>query len=521
MIDDALVIGSGPAGVAATTALLAAKRTVKMLDIGTRLEPDRAERVHELSQRGTAGADDPAWDFARAGLATRARIPLKTVFGSDFPYGSEAIFDGGLPPGLGILASQALGGFSNVWGATLLRLIESDFKGWPFGLDALTPSYSAIEAMLPVSAHADGLSAKYPIPSKSHAIEPSSQASRLLDNLDRRLAPKDRTTTSYGHARVAVGAGCRRCGMCLYGCPYAQIFNSSWLVDEFMRQPGFAYVPGVRVCSLSETEGGVEVTGQATDGRPFVERARRLFLAAGALGTPLIMLASMRERARQLRLQDSQYFLLPTIGPPASAADKGSLALAQLFIEIDDSDVAPHAVHSQLYTFNDYYADSLRQRLLRGAVTPLDGLVNWLANRMVVIQSYLHSDLSPHAQLGLGGTPEAPTLRVEPKLNPRSKPAIKRVWRRLSAIGRDAGFLALPMLGQIGEIGRGYHTGGSLPMRKVPQFGESDIVGRPFSFSRTHIVDGSCLPTIPSTAPTLTIMANAHRIASIVARDEG
>jgi choline dehydrogenase-like flavoprotein len=228
----------------------------------------------------------------------------------------------------------------------------------------------------------------------------------------------------------------------------------------------------------------------------------------------------MREQARQLRLQDSQYFLLPAIGPPASAEDKDSpLTLAQLFIEIDDPRVASHAVHSQLYTFNDYYAEHMRQRLFRGAVTPLDDLVKWLANRMIVIQSYLHSDLSPHAQLRLGGKLEAPTLRVELQLNAQSQPAIKRVWRRLSVIGRHAGLLALPILGEIGEVGRGYHTGGSFPMRREPRFGESDAVGRPFSFARVHIVDGSCLPTIPSTAPTLTIMANAHRIALATARE--
>src|SRR5258708_11238638 len=78
VVDDALVIGSGPAGVAATAALLAAQRTVKMLDIGARLEGDRTESMRELSRRGKARADDPEWSFARAGLATRNKIPLKT-----------------------------------------------------------------------------------------------------------------------------------------------------------------------------------------------------------------------------------------------------------------------------------------------------------------------------------------------------------------------------------------------------------------------------------------------------------
>jgi choline dehydrogenase-like flavoprotein len=521
MIDDTLVIGSGPAGAAATAALLAAGRTVKMLDIGARLESDRANMVLELAGKGIVKADSPEWSFARAGLAADAKIPLKTAFGSDFPYGREATFDGGQQPsGFGLLPSQGFGGFSNVWGATLLRLIDSDMKGWPFGLDALAAGYGAVEAMLPISAHHDGLSKKYPTTPAPHALKPSDQAAKLLHNLERRLASEERAGLAFGHARVAVGSGCRRCGMCLYGCPYRQIFNSSWLVEEFAQRPGFSYVQGARVHSLSETGDHVEVAGRTVDGRPFSERARRVFLAAGALGTPLIMLLSMQERERELRLQDSQYFLLPAIGPPASEADRSSpFTLAQLFLEIEDASVAPQAVHSQLYTFNDYYADNLRQRLFRGRTTPLDGVVQWLASRMLVIQSYLHSDLSPHARLRLAGTAEAPTLHVEPRLNPLTKPAVKRVWRRLASIGRRAGMFAVPLLGQIGEVGRGYHSGGTFPMRKQPQFGESDILGRPFSFSRVHIVDGSCLPTIPSTAPTLTIMANAHRIASTAARE--
>ncbi len=519
-LDDALVIGSGPAGVAATLALLATHRTVKMVDIGARLESDRAQLIRQLTLGEVIRADRPEWSFARTGLSTNARIPLKTVFGSEFAYADEGIFAGGkLPKGFGLLPSRAYGGFSNVWGAALLRLIDSDLIGWPFAGDALLPHYDAIEANVPISAHVDGLSRLYPNSRALHSLEPSTQASKFLDRLARRLPSKERVGFAFGYARLAVGSSCRRCGMCLYGCPYGQIFNTASLVEDYMQRPGFTYVPGARVFSLSETSNRVEVIGRAIDGRPFIEHARRVFLAAGPLATPLILLTSMRERQRHLRLQDSQYFLLPLLGPPASGSDKRMpFTLAQAFIEINDPEVSSHAVHNQLYTYNDYFADNLRQRFFGGNFAPLDSIVKWLAQRMMVVQSYLHSSLSGHAQLRLGGSEEAPTLTVEPRMNAETRPAVRRVWRRLATIGRRGGLLAMPMLGQIGEIGRGYHSGGSFPMRRHPGFGESDVLGRPFSFSRVHVVDGSCLPTIPSTAPTLTIMANAHRIATTATR---
>jgi choline dehydrogenase-like flavoprotein len=45
-------------------------------------------------------------------------------------------------------------------------------------------------------------------------------------------------------------------------------------------------------------------------------------------------------------------------------------------------------------------------------------------------------------------------------------------------------------------------------------FGKSDKWGRPFGFKKVHIIDSSVLPSIPATTITLTVMANAARIAN-------
>jgi len=51
-------------------------------------------------------------------------------------------------------------------------------------------------------------------------------------------------------------------------------------------------------------------------------------------------------------------------------------------------------------------------------------------------------------------------------------------------------------------------------MRSHPAGLESDVLGRPVGFTRVHAVDSTVFPTVPAAPPTLTIMANAYRIAA-------
>jgi hypothetical protein len=63
--------------------------------------------------------------------------------------------------------------------------------------------------------------------------------------------------------------------------------------------------------------------------------------------------------------------------------------------------------------------------------------------------------------------------------------------------------------------GKSYHLGSSFPhgAPKDTPF-SSDSLGRVGPWQRTHLVDASVFPNVPATTFTLTIMANAHRIAT-------
>ncbi len=67
---------------------------------------------------------------------------------------------------------------------------------------------------------------------------------------------------------------------------------------------------------------------------------------------------------------------------------------------------------------------------------------------------------------------------------------------------------------KVEQPGKSFHFGGTFPMSVDPQPGQTDTLGRPAGLQRIHLVDSSCFPSIPATTITLSVMANAYRIAT-------
>ena len=135
---------------------------------------------------------------------------------------------------------------------------------------------------------------------------------------------------------------------------------------------------------------------------------------------------------------------------------------------------------------------------------------------MLLIQGYLHSDLSAGIDLTLRRD-DARTLTMSVSPNPKTRPALSALVSRLWAERRS--FRAVPLAPalRVGAPGRGFHTGGTFPMRERPQQFETDVWGRVDGLSRVHVVDASVFPSLPATTITLSVMANAHRIGAVAA----
>lgn len=497
-----------------------------MLDAGLQLEPSRSAQLASLQSMPSTSWPEKSVAFLRdGGEATRDGIRMKPAYGSDFPYrdpmGQPMTSDGayGKP-------SFARGGLSNVWGASVLPYRTEDMSEWPITAGDLAPHYRAVLEMMPFAARHDRLEEQFPLyHDDPGTLGGSSQGDALLGDLELNASRLSARGVRFGASRLALQAegaggrpGCVHCGMCLYGCPYEFIYNSAHTLEKLRGNQAFTYRPGVLVDQLEEVSSQVEVTGRNLDGSgSFQMRADKAFVACGVLSTARILLASLGAYGQPVHAVDNCYFLLPLMryrGQPGALGERAH-TLAQVFMEVVDPAIGPHRAHLQVYTYNELLREELGRLMgpLRGALPMIQ---HGFLGRLLLVQGYLHSDLSARIRIVLkrGDADAAPRLHLSGVPNPQTGRALAALRRRLWAERGSLKAVPISQMLRVGQPGRGFHTGGTFPMRAHPGPFEADVLGRPHGFTRVHVVDASVFPSLPATTITLSVMANAHRIGS-------
>lgn len=519
------VVGSGPAGVACAHGLVGRGQRVTMLDAGVEMERDVQEVLAGLSARPPEEWSAAALDRIRQPTEVGDRpVPLKAAYGSLFPYRDS---EKHLPietHGVDATPSFATAGLSNVWGAAVLPYHARDIADWPIGVKDLAPHYSAAARLLNVSGVKDRLETEFPMFSDGRSsLKPSRQAAAVMRDLEASAAVLDAAGWRFGYARLAVEAGvnsagrsCVYCGLCLYGCPYGLIYNAKSTLDQLRHRDHFSYRPDVVVTRIVESSAGVRIHGRGrTTGEALVFDGERVCLAAGTFATTAILLSSLDAYDTPVRMKDSQYFLLPVLRyhGETRVRDEPLHTLSQIFVELMDPVHSPLTRHLQVYTYNDWYLGAIKRRigpLFRMLKPGLDALLG----RLLVVGGYLHSDLSSQVSGSLRRTGATSTLVLRGEVNAATRPAVNGVVEELTRHRRHLRGIPLSPLLEVCGPGRGYHSGGSFPMRSSPTGFESDCWGRPSGFARVHAVDATVFPSIPAGPITFTIVANAHRIGS-------
>ena len=521
------IVGSGPSGVACANALINQGLEVTMLDGGIDLEPERKDIVETLKCQSKT-----LWDSL---LINRLKentnisiggVPLKTIYGSAFPYLDVERYMPIEGRNVACLPTLARGGFSNVWGANVLPYRAEDIQDWPISLQDLIPHYVAVFDFLDLAASKDDLETVFPLyANRYHPITPSRQARQLLNDLEESKEHLEKEGFVFGQSRLAVkttsspGArGCVYCGLCLYGCPYGFIYNSSRHLETLCAHSGFRYIKNIVVDKIKETVTGVKIfCDSQSDGKKIEFETSRLYLACGPLATTRILLESFEAYDEKINMKDSQYFLLPCVRYRETLGiDKDEIyTLSQVYVELLCSEISSNTIHLQLYLFNDLYEAAIK-RMTRWSHYFFKPLLDRLINRLVLIQGYLHSDVSSSFSVSLRKEMHGKrsTLVLEPVHNLKGTQIIQKVVKKIFRNRKSFKmFPILPAL-KIAQPGRGFHSGGTFPMKAKPSHFESDVLGRPFGFKRVHIVDSTTFPSIPASTIALTSMANAHRIAS-------
>ncbi len=502
------IIGSGLSAMAAATALVARGMCPKILDVG--ITPARA--ATDLKAR--LGSCEPEfWDAEevaparRTGAAAANGIPRKLHFGSDFVFQKP---DQLIPLGTNcasMFRSFAAGGFSNVWGAVIQPLREVELDDWPIGAKEFPRHYAAISCLIGSSSAPD--------------LHPSSQAKALFSDLTVNSDVLNREGISFEYPRLAVRTsdyngtkGCRYCRFCLFGCPYDSRYTAAGTLSELVRTGHAEYESDVLVRKLTRMDNEIRIEGRSRSGEVRVFSADKVFVAAGLLESTRIILESLSMYGKPLRISHSDIFTIPLLRYRRSPHIQLERlhTLCQLTAEIEDPSICVRRVHLQFYGYNDLYRQLLSAKA-GPLAKPLVPVLEALASRLFVIFGYLHSDVSSSIELRLSREVN-PAVTLEGKINPEARRICTAVAQKLKRFHACFQGIALQSQLKMDLPGGGYHSGGTLPMRRLPEMLETDSWGQLPSLPGIHVVDASVLPTVPASPTAFTVMANAHRIAS-------
>jgi choline dehydrogenase-like flavoprotein len=507
---DLIVIGSGPGGASLAQRVAATGKRILLLERGDYLPRSPAN-----------------WD-SQVVFVDGAYQAKETWYGAD---GSR------FHPGL----HYYVGGNSKVYGAALLRLRERDFgeivhadgvsPAWPLKYDVFEPYYAQAERLFHVHGQRGEdpteppSSGPFPHPPVSHepAVEALSQS--LTQNGLRPFHLPLGILLDEKNGKPTPTSICIRCDAfdgfpCLLnGKADAQVI----CVDPALKAyPNLTLRTGAYVSKLETDASGRKVTGVHVTREGEAERysAEIVVVACGALSSALLLLRSASDKhpkglangsdqVGRNYMRHNQSILMALMREPNDTVFQKTLAVSDYYFSADDWEY-PLGLIQMCATSHGAQ--------IRGEALP--SWLEWVPKMPFEemarhsMDFWLSSEDLPRAENRISYDGE----RVVLDLTEGNTEAHRRLKKKLEQILGAAG--AHPVLlernlyfGQNVPIGGTAHQAGTARFGEDPATSVLDLDCKAHELDNLYLADASFFPSIGAVNPTLTIIANALRVA--------
>ena len=517
---DVVIVGSGPGGATMAWKLAQTGKRILLIERGGYLKREREN-----------------WDtravFAEGRYQTDETWTSST--GADFR------------PGL----HYFVGGNSKVYGAALFRLREEDFGGvrhpdglspaWPIGYDAFEPYYQAAEALFQVHGQR-GEDPTEPPASGPYAHPPIRHEPRIQELADALAAeglhpfhlPLGAMLDQDADGQATPHSPLLRCDpfdgypSLTNGKADAQVI----CVDPALRDhPNLTLLQNAYVARLLTDGAGHAVTGVETEieGRRHVIRGDIVVVACGALSSALLFLRSanaahpdgLANRSGQVGrnyMRHNNATVLAISRRPNPTEFQKTLGLNDYYHAHDRSPANPHGFplgHIQMVGKSD------------GAQIEAEGLpafLQWLPEKPFgwiaahSIDFWLTSEDLPRPESRVFYRDGRVHLDVVPT-NLEAHGLLRETLRQIcdrTDIHPHL-FDRTLYLGKDTPISGTAHQAGTLVFGEDPETSVLDLECRTHDLDNLYVTDASFFPSIGAVNPTLTIIANALRIADRIA----
>jgi choline dehydrogenase-like flavoprotein len=495
---DIIVIGSGPGGATLAHRLAPAGRKILIIERGDFLVREPAN-----------------WD-------------AKTVFVDNAYQAKETWIDGKgaeIHPGL----HYYVGGNSKVYGAALLRLRERDFDeiahedgmspAWPLKYDDFEPYYAEAEALFHVHGEAGEDSTEprrgaFPYPPVSHEPKISALAEELsAQGLHPFHLPLG-ILLDEKNGRVSPTSTCIRCNAfdgfpCLLnGKADAQVM----CIDPALKYPNVTLRTNTYAKRLLTDASGEQITGVEVEeaGKTEILTAQTVVVACGALSSALLFLrsanaahpAGLANASGQVGrnyMRHNQSVLMALMPEPNNTVFQKTLALSDYYFGAPD-DPYPLGLIQMCAT--------TQVAQIKSEVLP--SWLNWLPDAPFALMArhsmdfWLSSEDIPLPQNRIFYDGDQVRLEV----TPTNLKAHQRLRQKLQAAlpGRLFFRKNIPLSGTA-------HQAGTLRFGTDPATSVLDVNCKAQGIDNLYVTDASFFPSIGAVNPTLTIIANALRVA--------
>tara|TARA_R110002095_G_scaffold193178_2_gene171317 strand:- start:6683 stop:8290 length:1608 start_codon:yes stop_codon:yes gene_type:complete len=519
---DIIIVGSGPSGVSAAFPLVDSGLKVLMLDGGkqARVEPPAQEfltaRTGDTQQwKWMVGQDFHALKMKET-VSPKLRVPTHNYVFEEFSdlnqiQSKEFV----------AIGSLAKGGLSNTWGCGVAKLSDSKLDTLPFSRAEMNLSYESVARRMGISGASDDDLAGY------FGLDEWAQPPVEMDPVHRwvfaRYSKQKQKMSSLkfqlGRSRVAAISenyagreACNLSGTCLWGCSRRSLYSSADQLPLLRKYSNFHEISGVIVGEISSTNNLVRVNGfDSNQGKNVSFSSRKLILAAGSLASTRLVLQALQHRsAVEILSAPTAAFLLwfplflglkrmPTFG-------LGQLSFNMTLKE--GQSVFGSTFSTQGIPVSEFVTHLPMRR--RNGIQ----LLSRLLSSCLVGNLFLSEELySSKATLQNDGS-----LFITGDYNMSAvSDVMQEAARKLRKAYSKLGGVILPGSFTVGKPGGDIHYAGALPMREQPAIGETSADGEVFGLNGVHVVDGASFPLLTEKSPTLTLMANADRIARRVA----
>jgi ferredoxin len=486
------VLGTGPSACAVVGQLV--RHGIKPLIIDPHIGPDFTAVRFKSELRSLQPLER-----IRAAKVVKQSGLSKTWFGSRFPYDNYLADEFDTKNSSLGLSSNAFGGFSRVWGATVDFDLEFLKSSLPHELLPTDRDITYVSSILPSSTTSFDISA-------TGKLRGSPQSLRLRNALSK--SANFRVSDSVLAINTSGQSACVHCGICTAGCPEGSIWSADALFEDWLRQQKIRIMRGVKAVSLHQEANTItiELVELKTRARRSIQ-VSRVLLACGPVATANLLVSSgIRSKVKIFESGAAYSAVLDLRGPKGLEYHHG---LSQFWI----SSLVKGQFSAQFYPPSRLNSDRIQAAL---KPLPLPSRLSYsFAQRLHPVISYVPQHLSGSLVVSRDGS----GIKTEQVVNEALRSTTVKYLRHASKALMRNGFYLPPWLIRPLSPGTSYHTGSSLPIGT-----ETSEFGTLQNYDRIHVVDGSVLPKIPvgSVTPIVMLFASsiARRISGLAIRDE-